>query len=468
MLRVAALLVFACSTIDGGVGALRRHDDAAAPGVHAEEVVAPDQPMGSAASLLEASGHAGYPLTRVLLPFSVVRDAFIGGADGQAPFVSAPRPALRMEKGIAGAADRGVLGGLRNTLLSDTRLQHTWLPSEWADKINHDTIHARGPKLSKADRWRANLVASPTVEVAFEVRTTNPEVERGIRIMELTRSMPGIICLYDHASVGGVSWTMTENVGDTDLWSYFRTLKAKRPERPQGGVWMELDHALPLLVDVLRGVVSLDSRGLVHMDMTGPSSVVLVPDYKAQRDRALISNLGRAACVLDGSDRDLSCDAFCAGRIVGSAIRQAPEMERGMPLGPKCNVWQVGLVFAKMCMGMYPTDEVVLEHIPDVHELSLDFDFDGREQIREVIREEFDVRGLRAFEGLFKDHPEVADLVAGMLQVDPEKRWSVEHALIAAIGLTRYYQIPVPEERVQTVPSAWHAAVEEVARLAAE
>eukprot|EP00429_Kryptoperidinium_foliaceum_P130648 CAMPEP_0176289782 /NCGR_PEP_ID=MMETSP0121_2-20121125/54677_1 /TAXON_ID=160619 /ORGANISM="Kryptoperidinium foliaceum, Strain CCMP 1326" /LENGTH=205 /DNA_ID=CAMNT_0017630537 /DNA_START=9 /DNA_END=623 /DNA_ORIENTATION=+ len=191
--------------------------------------------------------------------------------------------------------------------------------------------------------------------------------------------------------------------------------------KTQQGAPMDLASALPIFIDVLRGLAFLDDAGIATGSCHG---------------RALLDRVESMCYVFDDRDPQLTCSAcrdastpsvFEESKFGISATLQAPEVEHGCPTGPTDHAWTAALMLAMMRMGRNPVERLVEGSFQDhvafaVHDMLSD----GRDDIRDLIRDDFEIEEDPGFASL---DPGEQSLLKGMLNKDAPKRWTAKQAL---------------------------------------
>lgn len=113
---------------------------------------------------------------------------------------------------------------------------------------------------------------------------------------------------------------------------------AAPPDQP----FVPLAQSLPLLIDLLRGAGDLSAAGIVHGSIRADNVLL-------HEGRPLLSDF-RIACMIqesgiEGGPRRASCP-------------------NGRTAVPADDVWQIGLLFAEMCLGFDPVEAAVLQEAP--------------------------------------------------------------------------------------------------------
>mmetsp|Transcript_110948 Transcript_110948/g.318758 ORF Transcript_110948/g.318758 Transcript_110948/m.318758 type:complete len:514 (-) Transcript_110948:26-1567(-) len=202
---------------------------------------------------------------------------------------------------------------------------------------------------------------------------------------------------------------------------------------------MPPEDALPLVIDVLRGVRDLEQASLLHGALT-PDAVVCA------RGRAVVAGLD-AACAMQDGDPDLHC-----------------EVTNGTPTGPENHVWSVALILAEMLLGYNPVERAVVTGQSD--EVRLDVgDAGERRLVRELIRDHW--WGIE-FDSKFASlEPDVQLFLCDALNEVAALRPTTEEALARAVKMaeSRGMSVPAPRERPR-LPDAWAAPEPPAARSA--
>mmetsp|Transcript_95564 Transcript_95564/g.275964 ORF Transcript_95564/g.275964 Transcript_95564/m.275964 type:complete len:436 (-) Transcript_95564:335-1642(-) len=316
------------------------------------------------------------------------------------------------------------------------------LPKDWARKLKGGSIRKVHSSYNSYV-FTAGLEEDPEYRVAFKVlRTADMETYRELRTMPQLQYSGHTVKYLGSQVFPETTYIMME-VADGNLAQLLQEV----PQPEAGRCAMPLNESLPLLIDLLRGIKDLDSSGIVHGDLT--ENNVLLKD-----GRAIISDFGLSVQILE-PDLELGRSSL-NGKIMPSLLRHAPETIEGYPTGASNNVWAVGMIFAKMTLGYLPTQKLIERLEPEALE---DWRPDGRMRIRTLIGWLFSVRDDAGFQKLSEEDPEnqpVREILMGLLDVAPDRRWSSTGALEMAMRVARERGIEVkPRRAPPSAPGGW-------------
>lgn len=159
----------------------------------------------------------------------------------------------------------------------------------------------------------------------------------GVAVARLTH--PAVVAVYDTGADDELVYLVMELVEG-------RTLRDLLDERGP----LDLATAVHLVTEVADGLASAHDRGIVHRDVK-PGNVLMMPD-----GRAKITDFGIARGGA-GSGSELDEDLTEVGTFVGTAKYVAPEQVEGGPVGPRTDVYALGLVLYEAICGRPAFDE---------------------------------------------------------------------------------------------------------------
>jgi serine/threonine protein kinase len=188
------------------------------------------------------------------------------------------------------------------------------------------------------DRRIGRRVALKTITLTpeqFDDSTSPKEFHSRLqREAEVSGSLqhPNIVTLYEAGYEDErISYLAMEYVeGETLL----DLIKAAAPAP------IELEPALALIEDVLRGLAYAHAAGIIHRDIK-PANI-------------LVTGEGRAKVADFGIARPKNSSMTAAGALMGTPNYMSPEQVLGQPLTPKADVFSTGVLFFEMLTGIKP------------------------------------------------------------------------------------------------------------------
>jgi len=306
------------------------------------------------------------------------------------------------------------------------------MPKDWARRLSARDL-ARVYRGQGSRVFLAACEGSQDCSIAIKVASTDgKETQNEIDMLRKLRFSGNVVALLASQEVSERSFLLME-AADTNLKEFWSTAR----DGP-----MPLSESLPILIDLLRGARDVGQAGIVHAAISEENILM-------KGGRPLFSDFGAAAVV---SETDRAFGTRSAHRIPGiSQYSLPPETIRGLPTGTSNNVWQVGAVFAKMCLGYIPMESFVKRVSPDLAEREWEPEVD--DLVQDLVRQKFSVAqdaGVAALED------DAKRLIEGMLQTTPESRWGAVGALQEAIAIAERQGIEVPPERAPfELPVPW-------------
>lgn len=280
----------------------------------------------------------------------------------------------------------------------------------------------------------ARLASDPGVEVMFQsMWLRHPLARRQLAMLEIlseTGYAPRVIDSTDAHE----SFLLLESTGTRSL----RTLcgESRAVSHPNDDVLVPLNKALPLMVDLLRAAEAMERLGVAHGTLSETSIMVLDGDT-----HAMFPDL-RGASVLRSAAGDVSPHTAPSWHR-GMIGREAPEMEDGRPNSVANNVWQLGLVFSRMLFDIALPGEQ-----PD------EADANVRIAIRAYVRQHSDIEKSERFLRFQSEHPDIAEVVRGMLKKDPAGRMGPQEAMQKTMAAAEARGITIgPPRQPQEFPA---------------
>ncbi len=173
-----------------------------------------------------------------------------------------------------------------------------------------------------------------------------------------------LVTLFELVEDGGTWAIAMELCGGGELLQY---LRGPDPEVPEARV--DEDRLRRAFGEVLDGLGALHAAGILHRDLK-PSNILLDGD-----GRVRIVDFGLAT-LFDDSLASTPAD----GLVVGSPGYMAPEQALGRPIGPKADLYAIGVVLYQALTGKLPFEGTTfgvlaqknLQEAPDPAELAPD------------------------------------------------------------------------------------------------
>ncbi|MEW5743180.1 MAG: protein kinase [Myxococcota bacterium] len=127
---------------------------------------------------------------------------------------------------------------------------------------------------------------------------------------------------------------------------------------------LPLLEALSILDSILSGLGAAHAVGVIHRDLK-PSNVILVPQPDGSREvKVLDFGLAKQARPNEVTPQTV------AGRVLGTPEYMAPEQARGLPIGPRTDLYAAGILAYELVLGQVPFSgaspvEVMLQQVND-------------------------------------------------------------------------------------------------------
>jgi len=337
-----------------------------------------------------------------------------GGApySGQALSAEAIEAAREQARRAAVVADAEGLAPVEASNRFEGRVDTIRLPASWVRAFKPGTIKywARAGQPGVELFGFARLAANPEQEVMFEQWHANdPAVLRQRIIMHVLHRDGMVPSMIDYFHTRS-TYLLLESAGTRRLDDLLK--ESRQNWRSSSEPMVPLAKALPVMIDLLRSVEVMERLNMVHGALTERSVALLEGDI-----HALLPDL-RRACMIDSQMSEVSQLTLQGAPHHKLTYRFAPEMQDGVPTGPSNNIWQLGLIFAKMLF--------------DAEVPGGDLDSstaEGRAEIEAAIRYNFEIRATPGFRYLSAEYDDLRVLVASMLDKDSERRLDASGAL---------------------------------------
>mmetsp|Transcript_12294 Transcript_12294/g.35347 ORF Transcript_12294/g.35347 Transcript_12294/m.35347 type:complete len:524 (+) Transcript_12294:110-1681(+) len=310
------------------------------------------------------------------------------------------------------------------------------LPAAWVRNFVEGSLFLTNEGLPTSASFTGKALVHGTTKLSFSARSaTAPGAASELRALEVMSPTGCVHACYEAQQFSDTNFMLTERIASTVLDLLIDECLAKGTS--DSSPVMSPSESLPVLIDMLRALAHMEDAGLVHGDITERNIKV-----EGMDGHALITNF-HSSCFPDAEDPELHCDRV-GGPARGSVYRLAPEVAGGGPVTPKNNVWQLGLVFAKMNFGVLPTEKWVTKNLLAGQDArQYENTPEGHDAICEQIAESFDIHNFGAFKRLSKKNRDLMDILVGMLEKDPEYRWTAKYALERALLAASKHEAPV-------------------------
>ena len=145
---------------------------------------------------------------------------------------------------------------------------------------------------------------------------------------------PAVVQIFDLVEAEDGDWIVMELVEGRTLARLLET----------GPVSVEL--ALAYGRQIAEGLAAAHELGIVHRDLK-TENVLVLPD-----DRVKILDFGLAKRLVSGSQADDSLSV--AGQVKGTGRAMSPEQARGLPVGPRSDLFSLGVLLYETLTGIRP------------------------------------------------------------------------------------------------------------------
>lgn len=322
------------------------------------------------------------------------------------------------------------------------------LPAEWVRKLDGVDYRSFSELRGRDELLLGRVAGSTDYGVAiWRWRAADPATTRHFRIHDMLADLPFVAKTFERRAFGEWAFTLLQP-------RTHRPLSALILEHePDWNTYREplvpLSQALPLMIDILAGFKEINARGVVIADLHHDTV-----SLSAEGTHMWLDDFRYAGVELS-SDPQVSCGGIALpGRPVVPPCHLAPETQGDAAARLSSNQWHLGLIFAHMLLGANPVEQLVFR----MHG-SIDYSSDeGRALIREATRRHFFVWEMRGFHDLMVDYSDVLKIVSGLLEKDPNIRWTAEEAWREAVKVAEARGIPIDggPRLPQTLPREWY------------
>ena len=146
---------------------------------------------------------------------------------------------------------------------------------------------------------------------------------------------PNIVTVYDFGEENGVAYLVMELIAGEELGSYFDDSQAFSLE-------FTLEDSVRMTCELLDAVGYAHQQGVVHRDIK-PANVMLSSQLMVK-----LTDFGVARL------QDVSANHTEAGTMVGTPSYMSPEQIAGRPVGPRSDIFAVGIILYQFLTGERP------------------------------------------------------------------------------------------------------------------
>ena len=145
---------------------------------------------------------------------------------------------------------------------------------------------------------------------------------------------PAVVQVFDLVEDDAGDWIVMERIHGTPL---HRVLKAGP---------LDVDSVLHFGRQIADGLAAAHTLGIVHRDLK-TENVMVLPD---RRIKILDFGIAKQVGFAVGDDRDLSK----TGEVIGTSRAMAPEQARGLGVGPRSDLFSLGVLLYEALSGVSP------------------------------------------------------------------------------------------------------------------
>jgi serine/threonine protein kinase/tetratricopeptide (TPR) repeat protein len=131
----------------------------------------------------------------------------------------------------------------------------------------------------------------------------------------------------------------------------------------QAEIWLPAQRLRPIAAQIVRALGAAHAQGIVHRDLK-PENVMLV-DRFGERDFVKVLDFGIAHFLAAGAG---SPRMTIDGSLIGTPAYMSPEQARGEAVGPKSDLYSLGVLLYQAAVGLPPFEgstlpEILLRHL---------------------------------------------------------------------------------------------------------
>jgi serine/threonine-protein kinase len=122
--------------------------------------------------------------------------------------------------------------------------------------------------------------------------------------------------------------------------------------------WIPAARLIPIAAQIARALGAAHAQGIVHRDLK-PENVMLV-DHFGERDFVKVLDFGIARFLqAEAASSRMTAD----GALIGTPTYMSPEQARGEEVGPKSDLYSLGVLLYQVTMGLPPFEGTTLPEI---------------------------------------------------------------------------------------------------------
>lgn len=187
-----------------------------------------------------------------------------------------------------------------------------------------------------------NIDRQVAIKVVLPQLLATPELlERFMREAQVAQRLehPNTVRMYDFG--------YTENGVPYIAWELLKGRPLDLVIAQEG--MLSAERVARITMQVLKALMEAHAQGVVHRDIK-PANIFL-SDFQGEPDFVKVLDFGIAK-ALDATDADGPMkNLTVAGQIIGTPNYMSPEQVEGKPVGPKSDLYALGLVMAEMMTG---------------------------------------------------------------------------------------------------------------------
>jgi serine/threonine protein kinase len=183
------------------------------------------------------------------------------------------------------------------------------------------------------------------------IKTIRPEVFEHAGILEQFKREVSLARMVSHPNVCRIyEMLRDENSNATGSGTLFLTMELLQGETLKSRLGrtgkIAPAQAIPLLLQIARGLAAAHNLGILHRDLK-PGNVVLVEGSKRDELRPVITDFGLAIHTSEFNSAQVN-------HLRGTPAYMSPEQLEGRSLSPASDIYALGLIAYEMLTGIHP------------------------------------------------------------------------------------------------------------------